>query len=76
MPEMKPEKLNKIIHERVRLAVMSALAARGKLTFNELKKILDVTDGNLSVHTAVLEEHGLIKIKKDFITKGSSLLSF
>ncbi len=64
---MKPERLNKVIHERVRLAVMSALAARGKLTFKELKDILDVTDGNLSVHTTILEENDLIKVKKDFV---------
>ena len=66
---MKPERLPKLIHERVRLAIMSALAARGKLTFGELKDILDVTDGNLSVHAALLEEHGLIKVKKDFAGK-------
>ncbi|MHC4660782.1 MAG: winged helix-turn-helix domain-containing protein [Planctomycetota bacterium] len=63
---MNPEKLNKIIHERVRLAVMSALAARGKLTFPELKELLEVTDGNLSVHSRILEEHGLISVKKDY----------
>jgi len=64
---MKPEKLNKIIHERVRLAVVSALAARGCLTFGELKELLDVTDGNLSVHTGILEKHGLLKITKEFV---------
>jgi DNA-binding transcriptional ArsR family regulator len=63
---MEPRKLNKIIHERVRLAVMSALAGRGKLTFSEMKQLLDVTDGNLSVHTAILEKNGLISIMKDF----------
>jgi DNA-binding transcriptional ArsR family regulator len=64
---MNPEKLNKIIHERVRLAIMSALAARNKLTFPELKELLDVTDGNLSVHSRILEEGGLISVKKDYI---------
>ena len=64
---MKPEQLDKIIHERVRLAVMSALAARGTQSFGELKEILGVSDGNLSVHTRVLEEHGLITVRKEFV---------
>lgn len=63
---MEPKKLNKIIHERVRLAVMSMLAGRGKLTFKEMKGLLKVTDGNLSVHTAILEKNELISIQKDF----------
>jgi len=63
---MEPKKLNKIIHERVRLGVMSALSVRGKLTFNELKALLKVTDGNLSVHTSILEKNGLIQVMKDF----------
>ena len=52
--------------KRVRLAIMSALITRGKLTFPELKEMLDVTDGNLSVHASILEKHGLISIVKDF----------
>lgn len=63
---MKPERIDKVIHERVRLGIMSALAARGSLTFGELKEILEVTDGNLSVHSSVLEDKGLIKVKKEF----------
>ena len=66
---MNPGDLNKIIHERVRLAIMSALVTRGELTFPELKEMLDVSDGNLSVHAAKLEEHGLIKMVKDFYGK-------
>ena len=64
---MDPKSLDKVIHERVRLAIMSALAARDRLSFNELKELLDLTDGNLSVNARVLEEHGLIKIEKDFV---------
>ena len=64
---MKPERLDKVIHERVRLAVLSALAARGRLTFTELKQLLEVTDGNLSVHGNILAEHGLIEIQKEFV---------
>lgn len=66
---MNPAELNKVIHERVRLAIMSALVTRGKLTFPELKEMLDVTDGNLSVHASILEKHGLITIIKDFQEK-------
>ena len=63
---MHPNQLNKIIHERVRLAIMSALITREKLTFPELKEMLQVTDGNLSVHASILEKHGLIHAVKDF----------
>lgn len=66
---MNPERLNQVIHERVRLAMISALAARGKLSFSELKELLQVTDGNLSAHAAVLAAAGLIKIKKKFADK-------
>jgi DNA-binding MarR family transcriptional regulator len=66
---MNPNALNKIIHERVRLAIMSALVTRGKLTFPELKEMLNVTDGNLSVHASMLEKHGLIRGTKDFYGK-------
>lgn len=63
---MNPSQLNKIIHEPVRLAIMSALVTREKLTFPELKEMLQVTDGNLSVHASNLEKHGLIRVVKDF----------
>ncbi|MBW2277205.1 MAG: transcriptional regulator [Deltaproteobacteria bacterium] len=63
---MRPEKLSKVIHERVRLAIVSSLAARGKLTFGELKELLEVTDGNLSVHASILEKNGLIRAVKEF----------
>lgn len=63
---MRPERLSKVIHERVRLAMVSALAARGELTFGELKQLLDVTDGNLSVHASILERHGIVRMKKEF----------
>ena len=66
---MNPASLDKIIHERVRLAVMAALIRRGSLTFPELKELLDVSDGNLSVHTRVLEEHGLLEVKKKFVER-------
>lgn len=58
--------LNRLIHERTRLALVSALAVNDRLTFTELKKLLDTTDGNLSVHARKLEEAGYITCTKGF----------
>jgi DNA-binding transcriptional ArsR family regulator len=58
--------LDRIIHERLRLAIVSALAASETLTFNELKSLLKTTDGNLSVHARKLEEAGYIDCLKSF----------
>jgi DNA-binding HxlR family transcriptional regulator len=55
-----------MIHERLRLGIVSALAANHTLTFNELKKLLDTTDGNLSVHARKLEEANYISCTKSF----------
>jgi DNA-binding MarR family transcriptional regulator len=57
---------DRIIHERMRLGIVSALAANTSLTFNELKGLLDSTDGNLSVHARKLEEAGYIACSKSF----------
>lgn len=61
-----PLALDRIIHERVRLAIVSALAVHEMLTFNELKAMLDATDGNLSVHARKLEEAGYVACKKGY----------
>ena len=58
--------LDRLIHERVRLAIVSALAARESLTFNELKSLVKTTDGNLSVHARKLEEAEYIACDKSF----------
>lgn len=58
--------LDRIIHERLRLGIVSALSVTDTLTFRELKKILDTTDGNLSVHARKLEEAGYIACEKKF----------
>jgi DNA-binding MarR family transcriptional regulator len=58
--------LNRLIHERTRLAIVSALAVNPSLTFNELKQSLGVTDGNLSVHARKLENAGYIACTKSF----------
>ena len=58
--------LDRLIHERMRLGIISALAANESLTFNELKKLLKTTDGNLSVHARKLEEANYIACTKSF----------
>ena len=58
--------LDRLIHERIRLGIVSALAANSSLTFNDLKKLLRTTDGNLSVHARKLEEAGYIACSKSF----------
>lgn len=58
--------LDQTIHERTRLAIVSALAANRYLTFNDLKSLLRVSDGNLSAHARKLEEAGYISCKKEF----------
>ena len=61
-----PLELDRLIHERMRLAIVSALAVNESLTFNELKRLLDTTDGNLSVHARRLEEADYIVCTKSF----------
>ena len=57
---------DRLIHEKTRLAIVSALAVNSTLTFNELKAILKTTDGNVSVHARKLEEAGYLTCKKSF----------
>jgi DNA-binding HxlR family transcriptional regulator len=58
--------LDRLIHERIRLGIVSALAVNRSLTFNELKALLKTTDGNLSVHARKLEEADYILCTKSF----------
>lgn len=58
--------LDRLIHERVRLGILSALAANTTMTFSELKALLEITDGNLSVHARKLEEAGYVVCQKTF----------
>ena len=58
--------LDKIIHERMRLGIISALAANEKLSFTELKNLLNTTDGNISVHARKLEDAGYLECLKSF----------
>ncbi|HRQ78433.1 MAG TPA: transcriptional regulator [Gemmatimonadaceae bacterium] len=61
-----PIALDKVIHERLRLAIVSALAVHDTLTFNDLKAMLEASDGNVSVHARKLEDAGYIACKKGF----------
>ena len=61
-----PLELDRLIHERVRLAIVSALAVNETLTFNELKHLLGATDGNLSVHARKLEDASYVTCTKGF----------
>ena len=58
--------LDRLIHERMRLGIVSALAANDSMTFNALKNLMDTTDGNLSVHARKLEDGGYIACTKSF----------
>src|SRR5438445_3440534 len=58
--------LDKVIHERMRLGIISALAANEKLSFTELKNLLNTTDGNISVHARKLEDAGYVTCEKSF----------
>jgi DNA-binding MarR family transcriptional regulator len=59
--------LNKIFDNRVRLGVMSILMVNDEISFNDLKEVLEVTDGNLATHLQTLEEEGFLKVHKGFI---------
>ena len=61
-----PLELDRLIHERVRLGIVSALAVNGSVTFPDLKGLLNITDGNLSAHARKLEEAGYIDCRKSF----------
>jgi DNA-binding MarR family transcriptional regulator len=59
--------LDPVIHERARLGIISALAVNDALTFNDLKQLLDISDGNLSVHARKLEDAGYVRCTKSFV---------
>jgi DNA-binding MarR family transcriptional regulator len=64
--EKRPLELDRLIHEPVRLRIVSALVVNDALSFNDLKKLLETTDGNLSVHARKLEEAGYVTCNKFF----------
>ena len=61
------ENLNKLFDSRVRLGIMSAVMVNAEVNFNDLKELMDITDGNLASHLKSLEENGFIKVEKGFI---------
>jgi DNA-binding MarR family transcriptional regulator len=63
------ENINKVFDHRIRLAIMSALVVNDSLTFNDLKELLGVTDGNLASHIKALEKEEYILVHKAFIGK-------
>jgi len=63
------ENLNKLFDSRVRLGIMSALMVNEEINFNDLKELMQVTDGNLASHIKALEESGFIKVQKGFVGK-------
>lgn len=65
-PEESARSLDQLIHERTRLGIVSALAVNTTLSFNDLKKLVGATDGNLSVHARKLEDAGYISCTKSF----------
>jgi DNA-binding transcriptional ArsR family regulator len=64
-----PGKLDKLIHSPVRLAAVAALHAGGEESFSNLKKVAGTTDGNLTIHMKVLEESGIVKVRKRFVDR-------
>ena len=65
-PEKTAVRMDRLVHERLRLGILSALAVNDSLTFNDLKRLLEATDGNLSVHARKLEEAGYVECSKGF----------
>ena len=68
------DNLNKLFDSRVRLGIMSALMVNEELSFNTLKELLDITDGNLASHMKALEEHRIVKVKKGFIGRKTNTM--
>lgn len=67
MQQVSIEGLNKVFDNRVRVGIMSALMANGTLSFNALKQILQLTDGNLASHLRALEENEYLSVEKTFV---------
>ncbi|HYK44402.1 MAG TPA: transcriptional regulator [Parafilimonas sp.] len=68
------ENLNKVFDSRIRLGIMSALMVNDSINFNDLKALIQVTDGNLASHIKALEESGYIKVQKGFIGRKTNTL--
>lgn len=63
-PNIRPHDLDPVVHDRVRLSILSALAARDSIAYGELRHLLELTDGNLATHLRTLEERKFIRVRK------------
>ena len=68
------EQLNKIFDSRIRIGIMSVLMVNESINFNDLKALIDVTDGNLASHLKTLEENNYLKVQKGFIGRKTNTL--
>lgn len=68
------DQLNKIFDSRIRIGIMSALIVNESINFNDLKALLDATDGNLASHLKTLEEHAFIRVEKGFVGRKTNTL--
>ncbi len=68
--------LNKIFDSRIRIGIMSALMVNENVNFNDLKALIDVTDGNLATHLKTLEDNHFIKVQKGFIGRKTNTLYY
>ena len=68
------EQLNKVFDSRIRIGIMSALMVNEEVSYNDLKALMDVTDGNLASHLKTLEENNFIKVQKGFIGRKTNTL--
>ncbi len=68
-PHVSPADLDPVVHERVRLSILSVLAARREVEYLELRSLLDLTDGNLAGHVRVLEKAGYVGVDKEIVDR-------
>ncbi|RYD98846.1 MAG: transcriptional regulator [Sphingobacteriales bacterium] len=68
------DQLNKIFDSRIRIGIMSALIVNESINFNDLKALMDATDGNLASHLKTLEEHAFIRVEKGFIGRKTNTI--
>lgn len=66
---IRPDDIDAVIHERVRLGIMAVLAVTPEMSFTEVKAMLSLTDGNLSAHARVLEKAGYLRVDKSFVAR-------
>ncbi len=66
------EQLNKVFDSRIRIGIMSALIVNEQINFNDLKTLVDATDGNLATHLKTLEDHQYLKVEKGFVGRKSN----